>query len=69
MNRHGSPISVSGARREAARTTLWLVPSLMVAMAVGLFAITYTVDRYAVRAGFVLPGIVTSGAPTPRVRY
>ncbi|MFE5096542.1 hypothetical protein ACFRCI_41090 [Streptomyces sp. NPDC056638] len=32
-------------RREAARTNLWLVPTIEVA--VGLFAVTYALDRAA----------------------
>ena len=31
-------------RREAIRTTLWVVPAAMVVAAIGLFAITYQLD-------------------------
>jgi len=32
-------------RREALRTTLWLVPALMVVLIVVLFAVTYLLER------------------------
>lgn len=42
-------------RREALRTTLWFVPSLLVAAAAGLFAATNALDRAAYRGALSLP--------------
>ena len=62
-HRRGGPLSISEARREAIRTTLWLVPSVMVLMAILAFAFTYAVDRAIGEGSFQLPAFVTSGSP------
>jgi len=50
-------------RREALRTTLWLVPMLCVAAALVLFAVTYSLDEAVYRGALVLPSwIRTSSA-------
>lgn len=54
---------VSRARREAIRTTLWIVPSAMVVVVGVLFLATYGLDRLAANNAFQLPGFVTSGSP------
>jgi uncharacterized membrane protein len=51
-----------GWRREALRTTLWLVPVICVAAAVVLFAITYALDEAAYRGDFVLPWWIRTGS-------
>ena len=50
-------------RREALRTNLWLVPAVEVVAAVGLFAVTYALDRAAFAGDFRLPGWLLSGSP------
>src|SRR5205807_655462 len=45
------------------RTNLWLVPTVEVLLAVGLFAITYALDRAAYRGDVSLPSWVNSGSP------
>jgi uncharacterized membrane protein len=55
--------TISRARREAIRTTLWIVPSAMVVLAVVLFAATYSLDRLSANGALPLPGFVTSGSP------
>ncbi len=47
-------------RREALRTTLWLLPTAQVAVAGGLFALTYTLDQAAYRGELTLPGWVSN---------
>ena len=54
---------VPRARREAIRTTLWIVPSAMVVLIAALFGITYGLDRLAANHAFPLPAFVTSGSP------
>ena len=49
-------------RRETMRTTLWLVPTVLVILAVGLFALTYSVDQAAYRGDLTLPGWVINGS-------
>ena len=56
-------VRVSRARREAMRTTLWIVPAVMVLSAGLLFVCTYALDRAADSGAFPLPGVVTSGSP------
>ncbi len=46
---------VPGWRREVLRTTLWVVPTVMVIAAAALFAITYAVDRAAADGLVTLP--------------
>ncbi|MFE3054052.1 DUF2254 domain-containing protein [Nocardia sp. NPDC059239] len=50
-------------RREALRTNLWFVPTVEVLAAVGLFVITYLLDRAAYRGGFTFPSWVIGGPP------
>ncbi len=50
-------------RRESLRTTLWLVPSLLVVAICILFAVTYLVDRAAYDGRLVLPSWVEQGSP------
>ncbi len=50
-------------RREVLRTNLWLVPAFEVLAAVGLFAITYALDRAAYDGVFQVPGWAISGGP------
>ncbi|MDP9075377.1 MAG: DUF2254 domain-containing protein [Actinomycetota bacterium] len=58
---------VSGWRREALRTTLWLVPTAMVIVAAALFTGTYAIDRAAADGLIRLPGwINTDGADAAR---
>src|SRR6185295_9733384 len=48
-------------RREALRTTLWVVPALMVAAAILLFAVTYGLDRAIANGSMSLPGWAIAG--------
>ncbi len=58
---------VPGWRREALRTTLWLVPTLMVVAAAALFVATYALDRAAADGVVRLPNwINTDGADAAR---
>lgn len=57
--RHRAP----GWRREALRTTLWLVPTVMVAAATALFAATYAIDRAAADGLLVLPRWIDTDGP------
>lgn len=54
----GFSLGLSPWRREALRTTLWVVPLLLLAAAVGLFGVTYDVDRHVYDQGTVLPSWV-----------
>src|ERR1700732_2315146 len=49
-------------RREELRTNLWLVPTVEVVAAVGLFLGTVYLDRAAYRGGFGLPAWVIGGS-------
>jgi uncharacterized membrane protein len=49
--------------REELRTNLWLVPALEVIAALGLFAITYALDRAAFDGVFRVPSWALSGSP------
>jgi uncharacterized membrane protein len=49
-------------RRESLRTTLWLIPSLLVVAAAVLFSITYSLDRAADNGVFTLPSWVNTGS-------
>lgn len=51
-----------GPRREALRTTLWVVPTLETAAATILFAIMYAIDRASYRGDLDLPGWVNNGS-------
>jgi uncharacterized membrane protein len=58
---------VPGWRREALRTTLWLVPTVMVAAVAALFVVTYSVDRAAADGLIKLPSVLnTDGADAAR---
>jgi uncharacterized membrane protein len=50
-------------RRDALRTTLWVVPTGLVALSVVLFVVTYLLDRAAFDGDFQLPGWMDSGSP------
>ena len=50
-------------RRESLRTTLWLVPSIMVVGACLLFLATYVIDRAAADGRITLPDWLNSGGP------
>jgi uncharacterized membrane protein len=58
-----APLLPSAWRREALRTNLWLVPSVEIVLAVGLFAATYALDRSAYNGSLHLPSWVISGSP------
>ena len=62
-SRWSDRFKLSRARREALRTTLWIVPTAMVIAATLLFAVTYGLDRAADSGRFPLPGFITSGSP------
>src|ERR1700756_984313 len=49
-------------RRESLRTNLWLVPTVEVLFAVGLFAITYALDQAAYRGDISVPSWCNSGS-------
>jgi uncharacterized membrane protein len=49
-------------RRDQLRTSLWFVPAIEVVVAMGLFAVTYALDRAAYRGSFTLPSWVISGS-------
>ncbi|MEC3954480.1 DUF2254 domain-containing protein [Nocardia sp. CDC153] len=50
-------------RREALRTNLWFVPTLEVLAAVGLFAVTYALDRAIYRGALAIPSWIIGGTP------
>ncbi len=49
------------SHREALRTNLWLVPTIEIVVAAGLFAATHALDRAAYRGEFGLPPWAISG--------
>ena len=53
---------LSAWRREALRTNLWLVPTVEIGLAVGLFAGTYALDRAVYDNAWNLPSFVISGS-------
>ena len=53
---------ISEWRREALRTNLWLVPTIEVLAAAGLFALTYSLDRAVYNGDFTPPAWVISGS-------
>jgi uncharacterized membrane protein len=57
------PFSISRSRREALRTNLWLVPTVMVIAVTALFACTYAIDRSANTGALTLPDFVSAGGP------
>jgi uncharacterized membrane protein len=58
-----SPLGISRSRREALRTTLWIVPTVMVVLVGGLFALTYAIDQSAQAGALRLPDWVNAGGP------
>jgi uncharacterized membrane protein len=54
---------LSDWRREALRTTLWLIPTALVAVAAALFVVTLALDRAAFHGSLQLPTWVNSGSP------
>ncbi len=56
-------MSPPGWRREALRTTLWVIPTALVLLAVVLFAITNTLDHRAANGDLSLPTWVNTGGP------
>jgi uncharacterized membrane protein len=52
----------SAWRREALRTNLWLVPTVEIAVAVALFALTYALDRASYDGSLHFPSFVISGS-------
>jgi uncharacterized membrane protein len=58
-----APLLPSAWRREALRTNLWLVPTVEIVLAVGLFAATYALDRSAYNGSAHFPSWVISGTP------
>jgi uncharacterized membrane protein len=59
MRRYGVP----GWRREAIRTTLWVLPTVMVALATALFVATYRMDMAVTSGRWRLPGWAIAGDP------
>lgn len=57
------PLGFSRSRREDLRTTLWIVPTAMVVLICGLFALTYTIDQSAQAGGLHFPDWVSAGGP------
>lgn len=55
------PSGVSEGRREELRTTLWIVPTILVIAAIALFAVTLSLDRAAYHGAFRPPSWVISG--------
>jgi uncharacterized membrane protein len=51
-----------GPRREALRTTLWVVPTIETAAATALFFVVHAVDRAAYRGDLDLPAWVNNGS-------
>ncbi|HLZ31583.1 MAG TPA: DUF2254 domain-containing protein [Chloroflexota bacterium] len=56
-------VPLSRSSREAIRTNLWALPSFMVVLIVGLFAVTYGIDAQAAAGVLVLPAWLSSGGP------
>jgi uncharacterized membrane protein len=50
-----------GVRRDALRTTLWFVPSLLVLAAIALFVVTYVLDRRVDAGELDVPSWVNTG--------
>lgn len=55
------PPVVSEGRREELRTTLWIVPTILVIGAIAVFAVTVSLDRAAYHGAFQPPSWVISG--------
>ncbi|MGZ4764013.1 MAG: DUF2254 family protein, partial [Ilumatobacteraceae bacterium] len=52
----------SAWRRDTLRTNLWLMPTLEVVVAAGLFVATYEVDQAAYHGRLTLPSWVNNGS-------
>ena len=63
VRRRSVLVPLSRSRREAIRTNLWTVPSFMVVLIVGLFAITYSVDQRAAAGAIALFAWLSFGSP------
>ena len=63
VKRDAFPIGPSPWRREALRTTLWVVPLVLVLAGVGLFAVTYQLDQFAYRHHTTLPSWIRIESP------
>jgi uncharacterized membrane protein len=50
-----------GWRREALRTSLWLVPTVLVALAIALFALTYALDKAVADGSLSTPAFINTG--------
>jgi uncharacterized membrane protein len=61
VNRLGVP-RLPAWRRDALRTTLWVVPTIEVVVAIAVFALTYSIDRAAFNGDLTLPSWVNSGS-------
>ncbi len=57
-----SRLRLSESRREALRATLWVVPGLLIIVALALFLGTYLLDRAAFRGDFGMPDWVDKGS-------
>jgi uncharacterized membrane protein len=55
-------IHISGHQKELLATNLWLLPAIEVVAAIGLFAVSYSLDRAAYDGSFVLPSWLISGS-------
>ena len=58
----GRRLRLPSWRREALRTTFWVVPTLLILVACGLFAVTYSVDLAAFHHEVTLPWWVRTGS-------
>jgi uncharacterized membrane protein len=58
----GRRFGISAWRREALRTTFWLVPTVLVVAAVALFAVTLEIDQIVYHHHVALPHWITSGS-------
>src|SRR5690349_6508774 len=56
-------IPLSRSRQESIRTNLWAVPTVMVVLVVGLFTVTYSMDRRAAAGVIALPAWLSFGGP------
>ena len=58
----GRRLRLPSWRREALRTTFWVVPTLLIVVACGLFAVTYSIDLAAFHHRVHLPWWVRTGS-------
>lgn len=52
----------SAWRRDALRTNLWLIPTIEVVLAVGMFIVAYRIDQAAYKGEITLPSWVNNGS-------